>query len=213
MRPFQPPPQDVDSETTVRMGSSLMLDSEDFAASASLSAAIEGLLSSLDSNEAELLRSKYGLGPPDSGSPASAAEEAVRGDEEEEGKEDQGQQQRRRWQAGVSVRAAAAAADAEAEAAGEAPEGGKAPVRSGASRLQVRSPEGAISAGAVLARCRGDVSSEMPVNWPQPPADGDKPHQPSGEALRTSSRGGPAAVRLVVPYRNEGPLTTAPFPS
>ncbi|GIL86965.1 hypothetical protein Vretimale_15509 [Volvox reticuliferus] len=53
--------QDNDAELPLASASSLFLDSEDFAASASFSSTVEGLLSSLDRRESELLRRQYGL--------------------------------------------------------------------------------------------------------------------------------------------------------
>ncbi|GIL42585.1 hypothetical protein Vafri_547, partial [Volvox africanus] len=53
--------QDTDAELPLASASSLFLDSEDFAASASLSSTVDGLLASLDQRESELLRKQYGL--------------------------------------------------------------------------------------------------------------------------------------------------------
>ncbi|GLC38617.1 hypothetical protein PLESTB_000452900 [Pleodorina starrii] len=53
--------QDDDAELSEGSGSSLFLDSEDFAASASLASTVEGLLASLDRGEAEALRKEFGL--------------------------------------------------------------------------------------------------------------------------------------------------------
>ncbi|GLI69208.1 hypothetical protein VaNZ11_013781 [Volvox africanus] len=53
--------QNTDAELPLASTSSLFLDSEDFAASASLSSTVEGLLASLDRRESELLRKQYGF--------------------------------------------------------------------------------------------------------------------------------------------------------